>query len=367
MTRDASRTEILAALTIRSAAGIGAVLGNRLVQAFGSAADALAASPSDWAAVEGIRPQIAAALRENTARSENESLLQTCEARGIRVLVPDSEGYPPQLLPLADRPLVLFARGTCVWPERCIALVGTRLPSPTGLKIAREFAHYFASRGIGVVSGLARGIDTAAHEGAVEAGGVTLAVIGSGLDALYPAENQKLASSIETCGTVLSEYPPDAEAESFHFPVRNRIISGLVQGVVVVEAPRRSGALGTADWALDQGRDVMAVPAGPFVQSAQGSVDLIKKGAACVTTPEEVLQALRWDVETPRASLRLTETALGIEFSGLLKAFKPGETVTAEQLTGRVDWEAPRLLQALAELEMRGVITSLPGRRWCLR
>lgn len=367
MARDARQNEILAALTIRSAAGIGAVLGNRLVRAFGSAADALAASYTELATVEGMRPQVIPALRDHSHLAENQAILDACEARGIRILLPNTDGYPQYLSNLDDRPLVLFARGACVWPERSIALVGTRLPSPVGLKAARDFARFFAARGIGVVSGLARGIDTAAHEGALEADGVTLGVIGSGIDALYPPENRKLAEAIQARGAVLSEYPPDAEAESFHFPIRNRIISGLAQAVVVVEAPRRSGALGTADWALDQGREVMAVPSGPYTRSAQGSVDLIKKGAACVTTPEEVLEILGWETPAPSERLRIQENTLGIEVQGLLNILRPGEPASVDQLARQSGLDAPRLLRALSELEIRGAIASLPGQRWCLR
>ncbi len=367
MTRDAERNETLAALTIRSAAGVGSILGNRLVRAFGSASDALAASWKDLAAVEGMRADTVRALQEASTRSADEAVLGLCEARGIRVLTPQSEGYPPHLLNLEDRPLVLFARGACMWPERAVALVGTRLPSPAGLKAARDFARFFAARGIAVVSGLARGIDTAAHEAALEAGGVTLAVVGSGLDALYPPENQGLAQTIEAQGTVLSEYAPDEQAESFHFPVRNRIISGLSHAVVVVEAPRKSGALGTADWALDQGREVMAVPAGPYTRSAQGSVDLIKKGAACVTAPEEVLQALGWDLDPAPRTLRIAAPAFGIELQSVLGVFRSGEPMTADQLADKTGFDAPLLLRTLAELEVRGAVACLPGQRWCLR
>ncbi|MBP9732832.1 MAG: DNA-processing protein DprA [Candidatus Omnitrophica bacterium] len=368
MSCDAGRNETLATLAIRSAAGIGSVIGNRLIRTFGSAADALAASDSELYLIEGMRPQILESLRADAQRSEHSALLDLCEKRGIRVLTPSSQEYPSQLHSLEDRPLVLFARGAARWPDRCVALVGTRLSSPTGLRAAREFARFFALRGIGVVSGLARGIDTAAHEGALDCEGVTLAVIGSGLDALYPAENQELAERISRKGTVLSEYLPDEEAKNFNFPVRNRVISGLVQAVIVVEAPRKSGALGTADWALDQGREVMAVPASPYTRSAEGSVDLIKKGAACVTTPEEVLEILGWEAqEAPKEILRISEPAMGIEYGSLLDALQPGEPATADQLADRTGWETPRLLKALSELEMRGAIVCLPGQRWCLR
>jgi DNA processing protein len=367
MRRDAGRNETLATLAIRSAAGIGSVIGNRLLRAFDSAQAVLAASDTELRAIEGMRPDIIASLRRDERRAEHTALLGLCAERGIRILTPASPEYPPQLLTLDDRPLILFVRGALEWPERCVALVGTRLPSPSGLRAAKEFARFFALRGIGVVSGLARGIDTAAHEGALDCDGISLAVVGSGLDALYPPENQDLARRLEVRGTVISEYAPDEEAQSFHFPVRNRIISGLVQAVVVVEAPRRSGALGTADWALDQGREVMAIPAGPFTPSAQGSVDLIKKGAGCVTSPEEVLQALRWDAAAPRTLLKLTEGTLGMEFGSLLEALKPGEPATADQLADRTGWETPRLLRALAELEVRGAVACLPGQRWCRR
>jgi DNA processing protein len=368
MTPDVNQREILASLTIRLAAGVGAMTGNRLVRAFGSASDAIAASYSELATVEGVRPETIAGLRSDENRAEAESVLKLCGERGIRVLVPDLDGYPPYLLNLTDRPLALFARGACVWPERAVALVGTRLPSPTGLKAAREFARFLALRGIGVVSGLARGIDTAAHEGSLEGSGITLAVVGSGLDALYPPENGKLAASIQAAsGTILSEYPPDQEPLAFNFPVRNRIISGLSQAVVVVEAPRRSGALGTADWALDQGREVMAVPAGPYTKSAQGSVDLIKKGAACVTTPEEIFEEMGWELKPAVASLKLTETSFGIELQGLLGILRPDVPANADQLAEKMGWEARKILQALAELEQRGVVASLPGQRWCLK
>lgn len=368
MTRDAARNETIANLAVRSAAGIGAVLGNRVVRAFGSAADALRASWSDLASVEGMRPDTVRALREAPALEEHEALLDRCEARGIRVLVPNSPDYPKALLELEDRPLVLFARGACVWPERSVALVGTRLPSPAGLKAAREFARYFAARGVSVVSGLARGIDTAAHQASLEADGVTVAVVGSGLDAIYPPENRGLARSIEARGTVLSEYAPDEPAQSFHFPVRNRIISALAQAVVVIEAPRRSGALGTADWALEQGREVMAVPASPYTPSAQGSVDLIKNGAACVTTPEEVFQVLRWDRSaSDRPKLQIAEAPFGIELKTVLDFLTSGEPVTADVLALRSGLEAPALMRSLSELEIRGIVAALPGQRWCLR
>lgn len=369
MRPDAGRNETLAALAIRSAAGVGSIIGNRLIRAFGSAADALAASDRDLAAVEGMRPAILASLRRDGSAAGSADLLDRCSDLGIRVLTPTSPDYPPQLLPLEDRPLVLFARGALVWPERSVALVGTRLPSPSGLRAAREFARYFALRGIGVVSGLARGVDTAAHEGTLECGGVTIAVLGSGVDVVYPGENRELAERVSARGTVLSEYAPDEEAQSYHFPVRNRIISGLCQAVVVIEAPRRSGALGTADWALDQGREVMAVPAGPFTPSAQGSLELIKKGAACVTEPEEVLQELGWETAAPAAppTLRMNEPSFGIEFGALLDALKAGELLTADRLADRTGWEMPRLLRALSELEFRGAVASLPGQRWCRR
>ncbi len=368
MNRDARRNETLAALTIRAAAGIGGITGNRLIRAFGSASDALAASYSELAVVEGVRPETITALRDDKNRADSEAVLTLCETRGIRVLVPGTEDYPPYLMNLDDRPLALFARGACVWPERAVALVGTRLASPTGLKAAREFSRYLAIRGIGIISGLARGIDTSAHEAAVEAGGVTIAVLGCGLDVLYPPENRQLAESIlRSGGTILSEYPPDETAMSFYFPVRNRIISGLSQAVVVVEAPRRSGALGTADWALDQGREVMAVPAGPYTASAQGSVDLIKKGAACVTAPEEILDILGWKNELSEPTIKISEAAFGIELKKLLETLRPGEPATADQLVGRTGWDAPQLLQALSELEIRGAVASLPGQRWCLK
>lgn len=304
--------------------------------------------------------------------------------------------YPRSLLETADPPLLLFAMGaplaaragaqeadpSALWPE-AIALVGSRHPTPQGALNARLFARSFASSGLAVVSGLARGIDAAAHEGALEAsqgpgstGGIlTLAVVGTGLDRVYPAAHQALAERIARQGLILSEYPLGTPPLAENFPRRNRIIAALGRGTLVVEAALRSGSLITAACALEQGREVFAMPGSIHSPQSRGCHALIKQGAKLVETAQDVLEELAYPAAArpPRlqAGLPFTPAAedagsaphvltAGGPADGLLQALG-FDAVSLDSLQARTGLDTGRLQATLLELELAGEVARLPG------
>ncbi len=238
-----------------------------------------------------LRKGVAAATsRESGERAE--SVREACDRIGARIVPFGSGEYPPLLAAVADAPLVLYWWGSGCCPGDPVAVVGSRAPTPAGREIARSLAGDLAMHRIPVVSGMARGVDAAAHEGALSAGGETIAVLGCGVDVLYPPESGRLRERILARGAVVSEYPPGTLPLRRRFPARNRIISGMAIGVVVAEAPATSGALITARIALDQGREVMAVPGNPVFPQTKGSNCLLRQGAAVVTDAKDVIAVL---------------------------------------------------------------------------
>lgn len=220
------------------------------------------------------------------------SVLRFCEKNGYRIMTINDDDYPERLYNIPDPPRLLYIAGELPPMDGvlALALVGTREPTEYGLSVSERFARELSGEGAVIVSGMARGIDGAAHRGALKAGGKTVAVLGNGLDRAYPSEHEELMLSIMKHGAVVTEYPPGSEPKGEHFPRRNRIISGLSHGVIVVEAPRRSGSLITMDIALEQGRDVFAVPGNVDDPKSIGSNLAIVEGAKIVTQPFDVLQ-----------------------------------------------------------------------------
>jgi DNA processing protein len=265
---------------------VGAVTYHRLMAEHGSAAAALAALPAIAAAagVEGYECcPVGVVLAE-----ERRGL-----AAGARLLVHGEADYPRALLDLPDAPPVLWATGEVALLNRpAIGMVGARNASSLGMRMARRLGQGLAEAGLTVVSGLARGVDAAAHEAALDCAGGTVAVMAGGIDLIYPAENAALARRIDAQGCRISEHPPGLEPQARHFPLRNRIVAGLSRAVVVVEAAAKSGSLITARAALDYGREVMAVPGHPFDARASGCNMLIRDGAVLVRGPQDVLEAL---------------------------------------------------------------------------
>lgn len=286
-------------------------------------------------------------------------------ARGILPIPWDHPRYPALLACTDDPPPVLWAKGTfdCL-DAPCVAIIGSRAASPYALQVGGRLAAELAGRGIVVVSGLARGVDSAGHLGCLDAGGMTIAVTGCGLDIVYPRENTQLAARIAAKGLMLSELAPGAPPLPEHFPLRNRIISGISLAVVVVEASDKSGSLITAGCALRQGRDVMAVPGSVLSGRNRGSHALLKDGAKVVETADDILEDLGWNVSasSPRAGLRAPSNALNAD--PLLSKMDPGEVYRLDDLVEATGTTASRLLPRLMELELLGYIEAPGGGRF---
>lgn len=282
-------TELEALVGLNLVPEIGGVRLRRLLQAFGSVQEILGASTEHLQAVSGIGPVIAGHITGLRPQMIDEEL-QRCSRGGLTLLHCFQDSYPAVLKTIYDPPLVLYVRGSLREEDcRSLALVGSRRASVYGLACSRQFGFELAAAGFCVVSGMARGIDTAAHRGALDAGGRTLAVIGSGFGHLYPPENRELAQEISKTGAVISEFPFDTPVRKENFPRRNRLISGLSLGVLVVEAARNSGALITVDYALEQGRDVFAIPGAINSRTAAGVNELIRQGACLVCSSQDII------------------------------------------------------------------------------
>ena len=262
-----------------------------LLEHFGSPEEVYYAEPGNLLQVEGITADQVQALG-NKSLDRAQSILEECARKDIFLLTAQDALYPQRLKNIYDPPLLLYGRGSMPLfdEEAAVAVVGTRSCSPYGIRTAERFGFEMSKQGGLVVSGLARGIDAASQLGALRAGGLTAAVLGCGVDVVYPPENDRLYEDVAASGVLLSEYPPGAEPFGWHFPARNRILSGLCLATLVVEAPEKSGALITAATALEQGRDVFAIP-GPL--DAEGSVGcnrLIRDGAGLATESWDILR-----------------------------------------------------------------------------
>ncbi|MBL8998951.1 MAG: DNA-protecting protein DprA, partial [Gemmatimonadetes bacterium] len=260
--------------------GIGPTRLRRLLAYFGGDVERAWRAPTAGLAAAGLEPRLIDRLVAARAELDLSAVLRQVADCGARLVTWDDPDYPPALLKIDWPPPVLFVRGDLsADDERAVAIVGTRRPSLYGRDVAARFARELAGRGLTVVSGLARGIDAVAHRAALEAGGRTLAVLGCGIDSIYPAEHRDLAGAITASGAVLSDYAPTVPPDAANFPPRNRIISGLSLGVIVVEAAEESGALITTRFANDQGREVFAVPGQIFTKGSRGPHRLIQQGA----------------------------------------------------------------------------------------
>jgi DNA processing protein len=286
-------------------------------------------------------------------------------ANGIGELTWDDPRFPAALLTIPDCPPVLWIRGDlAALRQTAIAVVGSRAATAVGLETAARLGEELAELGLAVVSGLARGVDSAAHRGALRAGR-TIAVLGSGVDVIYPREHTALASEIASTGLVLSEYPPGTPPAAFHFPQRNRLISGLSRAVVVIEASEKSGSLITAACALEQGREVMAVPGNVLSGRNRGGHALLRDGATIVESAEDIVAELGLDAVSGTTSGgragRAGDTASA---DPLLRAMEPGQPYDIDSLTTRTGVDTVRLLPRLLDLELRGLIRRVGGGRF---
>ena len=294
------------------------------------------------------------------ARRDADAALESAKRCGVEAIPWFDEDYPRLLNCINDPPPVLWVRGSAtVLHEPAVAIVGSRVATPYALSVGARLGGELANRGMVVASGLARGVDSAAHRGALDAGGLTIAVLGSGLDRVYPPEHEQLAQTIANTGVVLSELGPGGPPLPENFPLRNRIISGISLAVVVVEASEKSGSLITAHHAMEQGRDVMAVPGSVLSGRNRGSHSLLKDGAKVVETADDILEELGW----PGALQTKTPSKL-LNTDPLLADMEPGESYGLDELAESSAMAASRLLPRLMELELQGHITSMAGGRF---
>ena len=333
-----------------------------LFSAFGSASSALSAPASAWQAL-GLPTACAQARRSPQVRDGASAALRWLERSSHHVLLHDQADYPALLSELSDAPPLLFVAGDPTILEKPqLAMVGSRRASRPGLDTTAAFSRSLAAAGFVITSGLALGVDGAAHQAALEVGGQTVGVLGTGLQKLYPQRHRALADAMIASGSaVVSEFPLDAGPLPANFPRRNRIISGLSLGVLVVEASVASGSLITARLAAEQGREVYAMPGSIHHPGARGCHQLIRDGATLVETVEHILEGLRgW------RSMSLSTTDLFTPSCHPLVQLLQAAPQTSEALVNASGWDLPRLLAAMTELELAGHVV-LEGGRWFAR
>ncbi|MDX2143287.1 MAG: DNA-processing protein DprA [Rhodospirillaceae bacterium] len=358
MAKPLTRDELIDWVRLIATEGIGPVSFRQLLQRHGSAGAALAALPKSRTPPE---PDVI------------ERVIQAATSDGIR-LVPSCEAeYPALLKEISDAPPVLWVRGDpAVWAAPTVAVVGARNASLNGKKFAKKLAADLAEAGYTVVSGLARGIDGAAHEGALSKG-ATAAVLAGGVDVIYPPEHRPLYHKIIKSGAVLSEMLPGTEPQAPNFPRRNRIISGLARGVIVVEATLKSGSLITARLALDQGREVFAVPGSPVDPRSEGPNSLIRDGGALVRSADDVLEVLgrpepvepklNQDVSFESEETEIYDERTESDLRQLVRRALGPTPVEVDELMRQCQVSAPILKTLLLEMELEGEIERLPGNR----
>lgn len=366
-----------ALLQLASVPGLGPRTRRELISRFGGPQAVLSATAATLRGVGQLRSAVAEALLESSA-DEADRILEVCRKKGVELLPESDPHYPPLLGRIDDPPGILFVRGDLQPADAlAVAVVGARHATAYGHKVAKQLGGALARAGYTVVSGLARGIDAAAHQGALAAGGRTLAVLGSGVLNVYPPEHRGLADEIEASGAVISELPPLTKPSSGAFPQRNRIISGLSLGVVVVQAAERSGAMITARLASEQGREVFAVPGDIDCRMSQGCHRLIQDGAKLVGGIDDILEELgplfetvaspagcQVSQTTASAVSRPAELALDATERQVFDAIPTSaEGCLVDRVIGETGLDASQVLGTLCLLETRRLVTRLPGSR----
>ncbi len=349
-------------VALSMAPGVGSILFKRLTQAFGTPEAVFQASSKDLERVEGIGPKVLESLKRLGWKGQVEKELRSAEKIGARLVTWDDDEYPPNLKQIYDPPPILYVLGSLKPQDRrAVAVVGSRYPTAYGLMFAQRIAMGLSQQGITVVSGLARGVDSSAHRGALTAGGRTIGVLGCGIDIFYPPENRRLYGEVEAQGALITEFPLGTPPDSDHFPIRNRVISGISLGVVVVEATLRSGSLITARFALDQGREVFAVPGNADSARSAGANRLIREGAKLVTRAEDILEEISIPLraeEEPPPQPKLSE-----EEARIFSILGPQATHIDQVIAGS-GLSSAQVSAALLSLELAGHVKQLPGMRF---
>jgi DNA processing protein len=359
-------SELKSWLALSTVPKIGPIRYLSLVKHFGSPEKVLAASAKELAELPDVGPVTASGIKSKVSWETAEEQMKLCRKNGVQVVTFKDQAYPQNLLSIYDPPPFLFVGGEIKEEDQnAVAIVGCRSASPYGRKITDRIGRELVRRGITIVSGMARGIDSIGHISALKERGRTLAVFGSGLDVPYPPENRKLAGQIRSAGAIISEFLLGTKPEGPNFPRRNRLISGLSLGVVIVEAGNKSGALLTAQCALEQNREVFAIPGNLDSENSQGTNRLIKEGAKLVTAVEDILEELRILTKEGESS-SFVETKR--DLSGLSEAERSmfqlisDEPDHIDRIASRASIGVPQALSTLLSLELKGLVRQLSGK-----
>lgn len=362
-----------ALVVLNAVEGIGNAYIKKLIAFYGSAVKVFSQSETALVGDKIVREKIAANILKFPKDKFLKSEYNLINKKQVRIITALDSDYPPALKDISDAPFVLYVKGNIPEDRLALGFVGSRKASLYGINIAEKFALRFAELGITIVSGMARGIDTAAHKGSLKARGITVAALGCGLSNVYPPENAKLLDDISRDGAVVSEFPMETKPLPQNFPRRNRIISGLSLGVVVVEAAQRSGALITADYALEQGREVYAVPGKVDSPSSAGVNNLIKQGAKLVTCIEDVLEDLSPQLaeclkdseksQVGRSNHRNILKEISAEEKIILDLIG-SKTIQIDEMVDKLEIHVKRLAVVLLQMEMKGLIKQLPGKNY---
>lgn len=344
--------------------GVGPARFRRLLSYFGSAEAAWRASTPDLVAA-GLDGRTVEQVLARRARIDLDHEQERVERAGVAVVTLDDRSYPPLLKNVIDAPPLVYVRGQ-IEPadELALAVVGTRRMSVYGKQVCERIVREVAGRGVTIISGLARGIDAAAHRAALEVGGRTVAVLACGVDAVYPAEHQGLAREVAEHGAVISEYPLGSNPDPGNFPARNRVISGMSRATLVVEAGETSGALITANFALDQGRDVLAVPGSIFSPGCVGTNRLIQSGAKPILDVNDIFEEL--DVVTVGQQLEFRAVAPDDPVERSLLDVLTGEPTHVDEIVRRLALPVASVSSALALLELKGMARHVGGMHYVM-
>ena len=339
--------------------GIGSVRFKVLVDAFGDPEAAWNASPEAWLDA-GLSQKIVESFLRVRKGVSLEQISDRLQSLGASVLTWDDAGYPHRLKEIDQPPPVLYVRGELLpEDEWAVAIVGTRRVTAYGRQVAEEVATALAHSGVTIVSGLARGVDSISHQAAVNAGGRTLAVLGNGVDQVYPPENRRLADQIMQHGALVSDYALGTQPDGINFPPRNRIISGLSIAVIIVEAGITSGALITATFAAEQGRDVFAVPGNINAPQSQGTNRLIRDGAQPLLSPQDVLETLNLTMVTEHRAVQMALPADPVE-ARLFKLLSH-EPMHVDEIRAQADMPIETVSATLAMMELKGMVRQVGG------
>jgi DNA processing protein len=366
-------------LALRLTPGLGARLAGKLLRQFGTPEHIFAASLTELEACR-LPAAVAQAIASRSAFGDAEKQLAEVRRAGCQLLHWEESSYPRRLLEIYDPPPLLYVRGDAeVLNRYSIAIVGTRRPTPYGNLITERLARDLADRGLVIVSGLARGIDSSAHRGACSSSGsgpgrgTTVGVLGCGIDVLYPKENRKLFEEVEKRGAILSEFPMGAYPAPENFPVRNRIVAGMALGVVVVQGAQYSGSLITSRLAMEFGREVYGIPGNVTEPASFAPNQLIKQGAKLVTGWEDVIEELPTEIRSelfpveatsPEERASLFEQELSPSEKKLFSLIRIEKPIHVDELVESTGLNSSETLAALCEMEMRGIIRQMPGKQF---